>query len=345
MRLVHTSVLALTAVLLTGNSTDGVTSRSWERVGEVRNPVAPGTPLPLARMAVNTPIRTTRIPSRLGSVPTYALPEWLAAIGDPPVHDLSPLPFPELDPRMDWAALESGLQEYDTWPEPREFFFTRLRYSGFGRGGRGGFFGGGGGSWATDFPKADHQFLVVLKRLTNIDAFDLENAVRPDDPSLRLYPFLYALEVGRMAMSPEEITGLRDHLNAGGFLMIDDFWGIQERAQFEYQMAQVLPGRPIQDIPMDHPMFNMVYNIDEVLQVPARGRGVYGRPTWEGGPDTMVPTVSGIFDDSGRLMVVINWNTDLGDAWEWAEDPIYPVEYSTYAFQVGVNTIIYGMSH
>ncbi len=340
MRLVHSSVLALTAVLLTGNSTEGVSSRSMERAGEVRDSASGEAARPLSRLAVNTPIRTTRIPSRTGGVPTYSFPGWLTAISAPAATvqpGWSPTPG---DPDLDWVDLESGLQEFGTWPEPREFFFTRVAYNGFGRRG---FFGGGGSRWATDFPKADLQFLVVLKRLTNIDAYDIENAVRLDDPAVRLYPFLYALEVGSMALSEPEISGLRDHLNAGGFLMIDDFWGTREWAQFEYQMQLLLPGRVIQDIPADHPIFNTVYQIDEVLQVPARGRGIYGRPTYE--QDGYVPTVSGIFDDSGRLMVIINWNTDLGDAWEWAEDPMYPVEYSTYAFQVGVNTIIYGMSH
>lgn len=224
-------------------------------------------------------------------------------------------------------------------PVVREFFFTRAIYNAYGGYGR-----RGGRSWSTDFPKADRQFMVVLKRLTNLDGYDNENAVALNDPNLRRFPFLYALEVGNMSLTEPEIQGLRNYLDAGGFLVIDDFWGVREWQNFEYEIARVLPGREIVDLPIDHPLFNAFYTITEVRQTPAIGRGVNGVPTWEG-QDAQVPMVKGIYDDEGRLMVVINWNTDLGDAWEHAENPFYPLEYSTYAYQVGVNMVVYGMSH
>lgn len=221
--------------------------------------------------------------------------------------------------------------------EWHEFYFTRAAYSSWGRGR-----GGRGQSWAIDYPKADIQFLTVLKRLTNLDAYDDENAIPLTNERIRHFPFLYALEVGYMNMSPPEVEGLRDYLLAGGFLVIDDFWGTQEWAQFEYQMGLVFPGRPIIDLELDHPVFNTFYEIDEILQVPAYGR-FWGGQTSE--RDGYVPYVKGIEDDDGRLMVIINWNTDLGDAWEWAEQPDYPLQYSTFAFQMGVNMIVYAMSH
>ena len=221
--------------------------------------------------------------------------------------------------------------------EWHEFYFTRAAYSSW-RGGR----GGRGQSWAIDYPKSDRQFLTVLKRLTNLDAYDDENAILLTDDNIRHFPFLYALEVGYMNMSPPEVEGLRNYLLAGGFLVIDDFWGSQEWANFEYQMGLVFPGRPIKDLELDHPVFNTFYEIDEILQVPAYGR-FWGGATWE--RDGYVPYVKGIEDDDGRLMVIINWNTDLGDAWEWAEQPDYPLQYSTFAFQMGVNMIVYAMSH
>lgn len=221
--------------------------------------------------------------------------------------------------------------------EWHEFYFTRAAYSSGGYG-----WGRGGRSWAIDYPKSDRQFMTVLKRLTNLDAFDWENAVRLDNPALRRFPFLYALEVGYMSLSEPEIEGLRDYLKAGGFLVIDDFWGSREWAQFEYQMGLVFPNNPIIDLDLDHEVFHTFYEIDEILQVPAYGR-YWGGPTHE--RDGYVPHVKGIEDDEGRLMVIINWNTDLGDAWEWAEQPDYPLEYSTFAFQMGVNMIVYAMSH
>jgi hypothetical protein len=240
----------------------------------------------------------------------------------------------------DPAQERSTPQEVALPPEPRAFFFTRAIYTDYGRGWGG---GGGRGSWAIDFPKADRQFLVVLRRLTNLDAYEYENAVRLDDPALRRYPFLYALEVGRMSLTQDEVRGLRDYLNAGGFLVIDDFWGEREWANFEAEMARVLPGRPIVDLPRDHAIFRSFYDIDEILQVPNVRNGMRGGPTWE--CFGCEPAVRGIFDDDGRLMVVIHWNTDLGDAWEWAENPFYPLRYSTFAYQMGVNMIVYAMSH
>lgn len=219
---------------------------------------------------------------------------------------------------------------------PREFFFTRAIYSS-GRS------WGFDGRWRVDYPKADIQFLWGLRRLSNIDAYEGANAVELTDPELRSYPFLYALEVGYMRLSAAEIEGLRDYLQAGGFLMIDDFWGSYEWSNFEGQIQQVLPDHRIEELPLSHPLFRTFYEIDEVIQVPGVRHAWYGTPTWE--KDGYVPHVRAITNDDGRLMVVINWNTDLGDAWEWAEDPYYPLDRSTYAYQIAVNTIIYAMSH
>lgn len=221
--------------------------------------------------------------------------------------------------------------------EYREFYFTRAIYSDY----RGGW--SRRQRWATDYPKADYQFLTVLRRLIDIDAYPGENAVRFDDPEIRRFPFVYMLEVGAMDLSDAEVKGLRDYLEAGGFLVVDDFWGSRALQNLAYQLSRVLPGRRIEELSLDHPVFNMVYDIEELRQVPNVGVGRRGGPTAEcWGCD---PRVFGIFDDYGRLMVVINWNTDLGDAWEWAEDPWYPLRFSTFAYEMGVNMVVYGMSH
>jgi hypothetical protein len=215
------------------------------------------------------------------------------------------------------------------------FYWTRAVYSGWGRRGY-----RRGGSWATDYPKGDRQFLVVLKRLVRLNAYDWENAVSLADPDLRRFPVLYAVEVGGMAMTPDEVEGLRGYLDAGGFLIVDDFWGPREWAQFEANIRAVYPDRPIVDIGLDHPIYSAYYDIEQVLQVPAIGR-VYNPAECYG----CYPQVKGMFDDKGRLSVIINFNTDLGDAWEWAESPAYPLEYSTYAYEMGANMIVYAMSH
>lgn len=264
------------------------------------------------------------------------------AEADPhPGSDLMAQQVPQGFERPSPVDVELRLPGVDEPPGRYPFYWTRAVYTG-NRGGRWGG-RGGRGAWATDYPKGDRQFIVVLKRLVRLDAYDYENAVSLADPELRRFPLVYAVEVGHMNLTTEEIHGLRDYLNAGGFLIVDDFWGSYEWEQFEYNIRQVLPGRPIVDLPLDHPIFSAYYDIEEIKQVPALGRGIRGRPTWEA--DGFTPYVRGIFDDDGRLMVVINWNTDLGDAWEWAEDPRYPLEYSTYAYEMGTNMIVYAMSH
>ncbi len=233
------------------------------------------------------------------------------------------------DPRQ---LLDQGRGSIKSPAGPHEFYFTRAIYSS----------GWGYGRWAVDYPKADRQFMTIVNRLIDVDGSPNENAIRLDDPEIRKYPFLYALEVGDIALSPAEVTGLRNYLLAGGFLVIDDFWGSWQWANFEQQIRQVFPEHPIIEVPLDHPVFNTVYRISEVLQVPAYGN-YWGGRTWE--QDGFEAHVRGIFDDKGRLMVLINWNTDLGDAWEWAERPEYPLKFSTFAVEMGINFIAYAMSH
>ena len=225
---------------------------------------------------------------------------------------------------------------------PREFHFTRGIYSS---GGRGGFWGGRGrGSWCIDHPKAEEQFLGVLDRLTGIDAHHYGNAIALDDPDLRRFPILYMLEVGRMAMTEEEVEGLRSYLLAGGMLIIDDFWGNREWFNWEMEIRRVLPEYPIEELTMDHEVYRSYYQVDTILQVPAFRRGWtdYSDTSEQGG---IHARNFGIFDENRRLLVAINWNTDLGDAWEWMEQPTYPLRFSTYAYQMGVNYVIYGMSY
>jgi uncharacterized protein DUF4159 len=238
-------------------------------------------------------------------------------------------------PRRRGRQGEQGRSAVERRPpaaDHREFYFTRAAYTAYWS-----------RNWATDYPKADRQFMVGVRRLlTHLDADGDENPIRLDDPELNRFPFLYAVEVGRMALTEPEVEGLRRYLKRGGFLVVDDFWGTREWANFESEIRRVLPGCTIVDLPPDHPVFSAFYDIKEFLQVPNVGNAMAGR-TWE--KDGFTPFYRGIFDDKGRLIVAINANTDLGDAWEWAEVPEYPLKYSTFAYQMGVNLIVYSMSH
>ena len=220
-----------------------------------------------------------------------------------------------------------------------EYYFTRAVYSS-GMGSR-----GWRNSWSTDYPTADIQFLEVLRRLAkNIDSYDREHPVRLDDPQLRRFPWLYAVEVGQMGLTDSEVKGLRSYLLAGGFLFVDDFWGLYEYANFEANIRRVLPEYKIVDMPLEHPLFHAYYDIKKFLQVPNVNNGCSGGPYWERADDTE-PRIRGIFDDKQRLLVLISYNSDLGDAWEHMEKSCYPLDRSTFAYEFGVNTIVYAMSH
>lgn len=239
--------------------------------------------------------------------------------------------LPAIGPAPLDAQLSPSFGALSATDLPHSFYFTRAMYTGIR-----------GSSWRTDFPQADRWIVNVLGRLTAIDVAQRENPIRLDDPDLRRFPFLYALEVGAMALRDYEVEALRGYLLAGGFLMIDDFWGTYQWLNFEREIRRVLPEYEIVEIPMDHPIFSTFYEIDTIVQVPAVNQGIRGGPTFE--QDGYVPRALGIFDDHDRLMVMINWNTDIGDAWEHAEHPLYPLEYSTYAYQIAANTIIYALT-
>ena len=230
------------------------------------------------------------------------------------------------------ALLDQQLESKERRAGPSEFYFTRGVYSSPWT----------PYNWSIDFPKADQQFMAAVNTLVDMDADGRENAVRLDDPNLRRFPFLYILEIAGMFLTPSEVQGLRGYLLAGGFLVVDDFWGQYAYQNLEQQLRKVLPDHQIVDIPKDHPIFDSVYQIEELVQVPAIGNYWSGRTTECYGCDVFM---RGVFDKEGRLMVVINGNTDLGDAWEWFERPEYPLRFSSFAVRMGVNFIVYAMSH
>ena len=274
-------------------------------------------------------------------------PEPASAPGGPAARLVgSSLPLPSGSPPAAAQVQPQPSRPWECMPfkadgPPREFHFTRGIYSsgggGFGRRSR-------RGSWCIDHPKAEEQFLGVLDRLTGIDAHQYGNAIALDDPDLRKFPILYMLEVGAMGMTPSEVEGLRSYLLAGGTLIIDDFWGSREWLNWEMEIRRVLPEFDMVELRADHEVYRTYYQVDTVLQVPAF-RGGWRDYSDTSERDGYEARNFGIFDDKGRLLVVINWNTDLGDAWEWMEQPTYPLRFSTYAYQVGVNYIIYGMSN
>jgi hypothetical protein len=237
----------------------------------------------------------------------------------------------------------------DTDTEDAEFKFARLQYgSGFGNEF---FYGrGGGGSWLTDAWDSDYKFMWGIDRMTNVRLSKEPHPVAIMDPDLFQYPYIYAVEVGRMVLSQPEADRLREYLLRGGFWHCDDFWGLGQLRNFVTQIRKVFPDRQLEVLPPTHPIFHSFFDVDHVLQVPNVRNGenytyTGGRsPTWESRDDTE-PRVYGISDDTGRLMVLITYNSDLGDAWEWMDDPDYPAVFTGYAYRLGMNSIIYAMTH
>ncbi len=227
-----------------------------------------------------------------------------------------------------------------------EFNFVRVQFDTWQAGGGGGgwgYFGDGGPTWSIDFPGADMNFLRGVSRLTNIRVMRDPIVLRFDDEAIFDYPFLYMLEVGQQGgimLSEAEIENVREYLLRGGFLLIDDFWGERQWSNFHDSFSQIFPDREIVELPHDHEIFRTYYDIDGPQMIPALSRD---DSRGEQGIDAA--SNHAILDDDGRIMVLINWNSDMGDGWEHTYHPYYPTRYANAAYQLGINYLIYSLTH
>lgn len=234
------------------------------------------------------------------------------------------------------AALadESSMERADA-----EFHFARLAFGAYG-----GPYGiGRGEPWLRDWPEADHHFMQGVTRLTRIDAAPGSRQVGLADDALFDFPVIYAVKVGFMRLNEHDAVRLREYLLRGGFLIVDDFHGPSEWAEFSASLRRVFGERPIVDLGTDEEVFHVLYDLDQRVQIPGRqavARGV----TWEH-PLGVPGRWRGIYDDTGRLMVAINFNMDLGDAWEHADDAFYPEPLTALAYRFGINYLMYAMTH
>lgn len=219
--------------------------------------------------------------------------------------------------------------------EKTEYVFARFQYPSFYGSRR-------GGSWATDYPKADRVFLRGVRRLTRIHSRSMEEVVSLDSPTLYDVPWMYAVEVGTWGMSDTQAAKLRDYLNRGGFLMVDDFHGDYEWDVFMDSMRRVFPDRAVVDIGEEDQAFHVLYDLKDRFQIPGIHYPWSGVTYEKGGVD---PHWRGIYDEKGRLVVAICYNMDLGDAWEHADVPQYPEKFAALAYRTALNYIIYSMTH
>ena len=236
------------------------------------------------------------------------------------------------------------------WQEKSEWVFARLMYpqhpqAMFGRFryGRWSDWREGGTSWTQDYPRADRHFAQALRRLTRVHVRSVEQPVNLDDgDDAYNYPWMNAGEMGDWNLSSAQVKELREYLLRGGFLMLDDFWGTDEWNRFMESMERVFPDRAIVEIEDRDAIFHTVYDLDDRYQIAgqwALARGTTYRA------DGSTPHWRGIYDDHGRVMVAMSFNSDIGDSWEWADDGRYPERYSALGIRIGVNYVIYSMTH
>jgi hypothetical protein len=225
-------------------------------------------------------------------------------------------------------------------PSSREFTFVRLVYDSPYSPYNYGF----GGAWRVDFPEADVNFVNGLREWagTNLRVSSTPIQLRATDERLFQYPLVYIVEPGHMELTDEEAASLREYLMRGGFLFLDDFHGEREWQHAQEQLRMILPDYAIKDLPLSHSIFHSYFDVESVVQVPGWAALIHGVTYEKGG---VTPHYSGIENENGRLMVFMTRNCDLGDAWEWVNDSHYPAQHGVMAYKIGINVVIYAMSH
>jgi hypothetical protein len=200
-----------------------------------------------------------------------------------------------------------------------------------------------GEPWMIDGPAAEQNLSRRVRSATSIQVED-PITLTLDEPRLFTYPWIYMVEPGNLKLLDSEAKTLREFLMRGGTLTFDDFHGPFEWDHLVGELRKVFPERPIVDIEKGHPVYSCFYKLDGYPQIPGLGSFLAGR-TWEKGG--IEPHLRTILDDHGRPMLYINWNTDMGDGWEWSNAEEYPdyVKYTGMAYRMGINEIVYALTH
>lgn len=214
------------------------------------------------------------------------------------------------------------------------FTFARARFNIGFTGGFSPHLGDGGYPWSHDYPTAGRHLMRIMHELSKVDVtLDTNEPIFAfDDPEIFKYPFLYLCEVGFMELSDTEIAGLREYCLRGGFVMVDDFRSDYQLAVLRSNLQRAFPEYQMKRLDATHPIFNCFFSIKSLDLRP-----IYG-PSW-------TPEFYGIEDESGRLMMVINYNYDVSDYWQWSDNPFSPIEETNESYKFGVNYIIYALTH
>jgi Domain of unknown function (DUF4159) len=214
---------------------------------------------------------------------------------------------------------------------------------------------GDGNGWGVDYPRADQNLSIRLSELTksrgNFDESRDPNyyVIRATDEELFNCPFVMMTEPGGAYFDDNEAKALRTYMLKGGFLWVDDFWGEYAWQHWVGEVRKMFPEEhayPIIDVPMNHSMFHTLFDVKEFPQIP--GIGVWERwhTTSERGADSATPHARAILDSHGRVMFFMSHNTDFGDGYEReGDDPTYFYTFSVPGYAVGIDILLYAMTH
>lgn len=210
-------------------------------------------------------------------------------------------------------------------PPGYNFAFARVQFNSYRARRRPG--------WAHDYPRAERNFLRILREVTSVyTSSEKHTVVRLDSPDIMRYPVLYFSEPGSWTITQEEVENLRSYLNRGGFAIFDDFDGPWDWQTLESSMAMVLPGRHFELLTVDEPIFQSFFHIPDLDTEAPMG-------------SSAPPTFHGLRDDEGRIQVIANFNNDIGDFWEWSDEGWYPIDLTNEGYKFGINYIIYALTH
>ena len=252
-----------------------------------------------------------------------------------------------IDQRLRSSRGFSGGSEGFADPSGRSFTFCRVQYTQVRREAL-------GQGWRTDYPDADRNLMLRLSQLTTTP-IRTNSRGRPEhlvvhftDDELFQCPFIFMSDVGTMELSSDEAERLRKYLTRGGFLWVDDFWGGYAWDNWVREISKALPAGeyPIADIPPGHTIYNALYRVYDVPQVPSIQFWRRGQGTSERGSGSAVPHLRGIRDLQGRIIVLMSHNTDIADGWEReGEDEEFFFAFSPKAYALGINIILYTLTH
>lgn len=234
--------------------------------------------------------------------------------------------------------------EYPEWSYDGRFTFARLKFTPTFWTFSPAYTWGLDLKWNHDYPEAEINFMRILGDITELSPRpDGGNILAIDDPRLFEHPWAYLCEPGFWNPTDQEVEILRSYVLKGGFLMIDDFFldfrSRQPRHQwdnFEVQIERLFPGVILYRLDETHPALRVFFELEDV-DFTDRSDPVFAN---------FDPVIYGVFEDNDpqkRLMVVVNWNLDIGDYWEWSDTSLYPLHLTEKGFKLGVNYLMYGL--